>query len=143
MLLDAAQRDLVARAAADWTPGGGGGGGGGGGDGGGENVGRKEPSELPPPLAAILRDHTLLHINALQHAAGGTGGAPSAENRLSARTPAASAVSSSVSPQVAALIGYDRRRRNDTPLNGRVAALVGYGRRHHAPVPLERRGSDA
>jgi hypothetical protein len=102
-----------------------------------------EPSELPPPLAAILRDHTLLHINALQHAGGGTGGAPSAENGLSARTPAASAASSSVSPQVAALIGYDRRRRGDTPLNGRVAALVGYGRRHHAPVPLERRGSDA
>ena len=101
-----------------------------------------EPSELPPPLAAILRDHTLLHINALQHAAGGTGGGPSAENGRSARTPAASAVSSSVSPQVAALIGYDRRRRGDTPLNGRVAALVGYGRRHHAPVPLERRGSD-
>ena len=31
-------------------------------------------SELPAPLAAILRDHTLLHINALQHARGTPGG---------------------------------------------------------------------
>jgi len=61
-------------------------------------------SELPAPLAAILRDHTLLHINALQHArgtAGGTAGAPPAASGLPARTPPASAASSSVSPQVA------------------------------------------
>ena len=57
-------------------------------------------SELPAPLAAILRDHTLLHINALQHARG-TAGAPPAASGLPARTPPASAVSSSVSPQVA------------------------------------------
>ena len=102
------------------------------------------PSKLPPPLAAILRDHTLLHISALQHVGPhAAGGAPSADGRRVGRTPAPDAVSTSVSPQVAALVGYGRRRRGDTPLNGRIAALVGYGRRHHASVPLEKRGSDA
>ena len=96
-----------------------------------------EPAELPPLLAAILRDHTLLHIHALQHGAGGAPSAGGSSRALPEGTVAA------VSPQVAALVGYGRRRRGDTPLNGRVAALVGYGRWHRAPVPLERRGSDA
>ena len=71
---------------------------------------------IPAELAAVLREHAVRHLREID--------CHMQEHPLS--------------PSVAALVGYSRRRNQSSiALDPSVAALVGYERRHRGRTPLD------